>query len=559
MEEYPYEDFFKKYLTDSYSERGDEIVCKCLFHDDKTPSLHLNKAKGIYHCFGCEAKGNIIDFVSSVEGISKEEAKEKLHIEDESEFNIFPEQTPLHEYAVLKQLPEPFLKSIGISNGHNNDIKIEYLDEEGELIALKHRKMPKEFWWEKRSRVSFYGLSNLSSYNNDYIIVVEGESDTQTLWWKGIQAIGIPGAKNVGTVFKKNPNVLNKFEKIYVHRDKDEGAGNIFVKSVAKALYPKEVFEINSEVLGAKDPSELYTNGMFDFDRLIGTAEKVELPEMESKDASNNIEIKGSLPLYEIAEKITAEKNIKFCKNLFYVLDNGVYIINDGYIEKAIYDFDKELKKHARTEVLEYSKLIARVPAIYRDDNLINFRNGLYDIEKGQLLEHNPNLFLVNQVNCNYIANAPKNEFVEKFLDDITSGNGERKKAILQIIGYTCTTSMDIQKAFIFIGKGNNGKSVLVELISKLIGSDNISHVTIHDLQNGKFYAAELSNKLLNIVAELSRNHLKSVEVFKSMVTGDEISAERKYQDRFDMKPYAKNIFTANELPRVEDVTERIL
>lgn len=554
-----FEEKIKSLVYDSYKEKGDELLTKCPFRGEKTPSFYINMESGVYHCFGCGESGNIIDFVSKLEGISKAEAKEQLHIEEELEIDTTSEQSPLYEYSILKQLPQDFLESLGIREGYNNEIKIPYFNENKECIAIRDRALPKEFWWEKGSKVNFYGLNNLKNYKDDYIIVVEGESDTQTLWFKNIQTIGIPGANLVKTVFKRSPNALDKFKKIYVHRDNDTGAGKNFVTNVAKELYPKEVLEINSEILGGKDPSELFVNGMLDFERLIGTAEKVELPEETSQKSNNDIKIKGNLPLHVIAENITSEKNIKFCKNLLYVYDNGVYIINDGYIEKAIYDFDKELKKHARTEVLEYSKLIARVPAIYRDDNIINFRNGLYDIEKGQLLEHNPNLFLVNQVNCNYIANAQRNEFVEKFLDDITSGNKERKKAILQIIGYTCTTNMDIQKAFIFVGKGNNGKSVLVELISKLIGSDNISHVTIHDLQNGKFYAAELSNKLLNIVAELSRNHLKSVEVFKSMVTGDEISAERKYQDRFDMKPYAKNIFTANELPRVEDVTERIL
>lgn len=118
------------------------------------------------------------------------------------------------------------------------------------------------------------------------------------------------------------------------------------------------------------------------------------------------------------------------------------------------------------------------------------------------------------------------------------------------------TTSVEHQKCFIFFGKsGKNGKSKLVFVIEVLIGEDNTCHVSIHELQ-GKFYAAELTNKLLNVVSELPRNHLKSVEVFKSIVTGDKMSVEQKYKDRFTIKPYAKSIFTANELPRVDDTTE---
>ncbi|HVY01167.1 MAG TPA: CHC2 zinc finger domain-containing protein [Candidatus Nanoarchaeia archaeon] len=50
----------------------------CPFHKDKNPSLDLNDEKGFFHCFGCQASGNIIDLVSRLDKITPEEAKEKL-------------------------------------------------------------------------------------------------------------------------------------------------------------------------------------------------------------------------------------------------------------------------------------------------------------------------------------------------------------------------------------------------------------------------------------------------------------------------------------------------
>lgn len=46
---------FKKHGADSY-------VCLCPFHDEKTPSCVITPAKGLYHCFGCGAKGSVIDW-----------------------------------------------------------------------------------------------------------------------------------------------------------------------------------------------------------------------------------------------------------------------------------------------------------------------------------------------------------------------------------------------------------------------------------------------------------------------------------------------------------------
>ncbi|MCD8126824.1 MAG: CHC2 zinc finger domain-containing protein [Clostridiales bacterium] len=48
----------------------------CPFHNDKTPSMKIYKRR--YHCFGCLADGDAIDFVASYFGLSKKEAAIKL-------------------------------------------------------------------------------------------------------------------------------------------------------------------------------------------------------------------------------------------------------------------------------------------------------------------------------------------------------------------------------------------------------------------------------------------------------------------------------------------------
>lgn len=331
------------------------------------------------------------------------------------------------------------------------------------------------------------------------------------------------------------------------------------VNNIAKVLYPQEVHKINCSVLGAKDPSALHCKGAFDFEKLLNTAELIEVKdteETETLEVSSIPCINENTPLNEIAEYINSFRDIAFFKQQIYEYSNGVYVPDDGDIEAFIYNARGDLKKSDRREVLDYLKIITRVKKVPRYDDYINFQNGIFDLKRKVMIPHDPKIFMINQVNASYNENAPKNEFVDKFLYDITSGNEAREKSILQIIGYCMTTSVKLQKAFIFLGGGDNGKSVLVEVIIELIGDDNTSHVSLHDMQGGKFYSSELTDKLLNVVAELPRNNLKSVEVFKSLVTGDKMAVEKKYKDRYTIKPYAKNIFTANELPRVDDTTE---
>ena len=48
---------------------GGELVGLCPFHEENTPSLRVNDDKGLYHCFGCGAGGDVIRFVMDSEGL----------------------------------------------------------------------------------------------------------------------------------------------------------------------------------------------------------------------------------------------------------------------------------------------------------------------------------------------------------------------------------------------------------------------------------------------------------------------------------------------------------
>ena len=47
----------------SLRRRGSDFVACCPFHQEKTPSFHVNPARGMYHCFGCHEKGTEVCFM----------------------------------------------------------------------------------------------------------------------------------------------------------------------------------------------------------------------------------------------------------------------------------------------------------------------------------------------------------------------------------------------------------------------------------------------------------------------------------------------------------------
>ena len=59
---------------------GRSVMAVCPFHQEKTPSFNVVPAKGIYHCFGCNAGGDVFSFLMKLEGVSFFEAVLELGI-----------------------------------------------------------------------------------------------------------------------------------------------------------------------------------------------------------------------------------------------------------------------------------------------------------------------------------------------------------------------------------------------------------------------------------------------------------------------------------------------
>ncbi|AEF16864.1 DNA primase [Thermoanaerobacterium xylanolyticum LX-11] len=62
----------------SLKKSGKDFKGLCPFHHEKTPSFNVSQEKQLYHCFGCQASGNVITFVMNIENVGFKEAVEFL-------------------------------------------------------------------------------------------------------------------------------------------------------------------------------------------------------------------------------------------------------------------------------------------------------------------------------------------------------------------------------------------------------------------------------------------------------------------------------------------------
>ena len=184
---------------------------------------------------------------------------------------------------------------------------------------------------------------------------------------------------------------------------------------------------------------------------------------------------------------------------------------------------------------------------------LINLKNGTFEVstEGTHLRPFDRSDFLTYQLPFEYNpkAKAPLFEaYINKVLPD-----KERQKVLSEYLGFVFikhgSNQLKEEKALILYGTGANGKSVFFEIVSALLGTENISNYSLQSLTDSTgYYRAKLANKLVNYGSEIN-GKLES-SLFKQMVSGEPVEARLPYGHPFVLKQYAKLIFNSNELPK---------
>ncbi|MDJ1492475.1 phage/plasmid primase, P4 family [Cytophagaceae bacterium DM2B3-1] len=186
----------------------------------------------------------------------------------------------------------------------------------------------------------------------------------------------------------------------------------------------------------------------------------------------------------------------------------------------------------------------------------INLRNGTLHIEHGkaQLRDFNPDDFLRYQLPFSYDPQAQAPQW-QKFLNEVLP-DASLQKVLSEMLAYVFVPSqaLKLEKCLFLYGTGSNGKSVVFEVISALLGTENVSNFSITSLTDHTgYYRALLAGKLLNYASEIGGEMESSL--FKQLVSGEPIEARLPYKEPQIIRNYAKLIFNANSLPDVPEFT----
>lgn len=192
----------------------------------------------------------------------------------------------------------------------------------------------------------------------------------------------------------------------------------------------------------------------------------------------------------------------------------------------------------------------------------INCANGELELdEKGQwcLLPHDREHYHTAMLPVAYDPAATAPRFC-LFLEEIFKGDPDSKEKgqiVLEAMGYTLIPDCFLEKFFMLIGAGANGKSVLLRVLAALVGREHVTAVQPSQFEN-RFQRAHLHGKLANIITEIAEGAEIADAQLKSLVSGETTTAEHKHRDPFDFTPYAKHWFGTNHLPHTRDFSDAL-
>lgn len=280
--------------------------------------------------------------------------------------------------------------------------------------------------------------------------------------------------------------------------------------------------------------------------------------EFDEKHTNEKSSFTGKFTHNRFASYLIEERHCCIVEGIPAIWDRDHYTTGQDAIVKVMIDEIDAIKDNQRKETIKY--ILAKAPRVeMADDKYICFKNGVLNLDTLTLTEPTPELVICNVIPHNYIANKEPNMFFDDTVREWANHDAEIYINLYEIIGLCMYRGRNLADCPILVGNGANGKSTYLNFLHDLIGYDNISTLDISTIGE-RFQSTALVGKLANIGDDISNEFIggSKMSVVKKAITMDWINAEYKGGATFNFRPYATQIFSCNEMPRMGDNTEGV-
>jgi P4 family phage/plasmid primase-like protien len=242
----------------------------------------------------------------------------------------------------------------------------------------------------------------------------------------------------------------------------------------------------------------------------------------------------------------------------------GLYVFKDGVykpegrkmVQRLVKEYCDDNHRQCSQDLAErvlWNLRVASPELLERPPlDTINCKNGLLDVRSKQLRPHDPTFLSSVQINAAYDKDATCPE-LDKFCEEILPIDASFLMA--ELAAWLMLPDTGIQKSVLLVGTGGNGKSALLGILRTFLGEDNVCSLSLQQIQNNRFSAADLAGKLANVCGDLPDSALHDTDIFKKVTGEDRIVVERKGEHAFQLNNFARMVFSSNSYPRSKDMS----
>jgi len=220
-----------------------------------------------------------------------------------------------------------------------------------------------------------------------------------------------------------------------------------------------------------------------------------------------------------------------------------------------------------RSNIANSLELATVLPDILIEENefdqhpeLLNVQNGIVDLRTGQLRKHDP-AFKMTQIAPTTYDHTAQCTLWLKHLAFCFSGNEALIEHIQRVCGYMLVGNADQQCWWLFLGKGANGKTTIVEAMKLILGSGasgyakHIDKKTLQYHHDREVYeVADLQGKRFVDANEFGARALNT-GLLNGLCDGSTVSARQIYRENFEFTPVATFVVCSNHEPRIADTS----
>lgn len=224
------------------------------------------------------------------------------------------------------------------------------------------------------------------------------------------------------------------------------------------------------------------------------------------------------------------------------------------------------MKSQQRERLTAMAALVQSDLAVGPDDLdadrwLFNCRNGTIDLRTGKRRPHREADLITKVAPVNYDENAVCHRF-EQFLNEIFGGDHDLVRFVQRWLGHCLTGAIEEQYLPIWHGEGNNGKSVLLETTTGIMGEyASVAPpelLTVRKHPEHPTEIADLLGKRFVVASETERDAELRVQLIKRLTGDRRLKARLMRRDYFEFDRTHKLVLVTNNKPVVKEDTESV-